>query len=54
MMATAGKVTVAEVEEMVPVGQLDPDQIHTPSIYVNRIVAGNFEKRIERRTVRPA
>lgn len=52
MMATAGKVTVAEVEEMVPVGQLDPDQIHTPGIYVNRIVRGEFEKRIERRTVR--
>ncbi len=51
-MATAGKVTVAEVEEMVPVGQLDPDQIHTPGIYVNRIVRGEFEKRIERRTVR--
>jgi 3-oxoacid CoA-transferase subunit A len=52
MMATAGKVTVAEVEELVPVGQLDPDQIHTPGIYVNRIVQGEFEKRIERRTVR--
>jgi 3-oxoacid CoA-transferase subunit A len=52
MMATAGKVTVAEVEELVPVGQLDPDQIHTPGIYVNRIVRGEFEKRIERRTVR--
>jgi 3-oxoacid CoA-transferase subunit A len=52
MMATAGKITVAEVEELVPVGQLDPDQIHTPGIYVNRIVWGEFEKRIERRTVR--
>lgn len=52
MMATAGKITVAEVEELVPVGQLDPDQIHTPGIYVNRIVRGEFEKRIERRTVR--
>jgi 3-oxoacid CoA-transferase subunit A len=52
MMATAGKITVAEVEELVPVGQLDPDQIHTPGIYVNRIVQGEFEKRIERRTVR--
>jgi 3-oxoacid CoA-transferase subunit A len=52
MMATAGKITVAEVEELVPVGQLDPDQVHTPGIYVNRIVRGEFEKRIERRTVR--
>jgi len=52
MMATAGKVTVAEVEELVPVGELDPDQIHTPGIYVNRILRGEFEKRIERRTVR--
>jgi len=52
MMATAGKITVAEVEDLVPVGQLDPDQIHTPGIYVNRIVWGEFEKRIERRTVR--
>lgn len=52
MMTTAGKITVAEVEELVPVGQLDPDQIHTPGIYVNRIVRGEFEKRIERRTVR--
>jgi 3-oxoacid CoA-transferase subunit A len=52
MMATAGKITVAEVEDLVPVGQLDPDQIHTPGIYVNRILRGEFEKRIERRTVR--
>jgi len=52
MMATAGRITVAEVEQIVPTGQLDPDQIHTPSIYVNRIVPGAFEKRIERRTVR--
>ena len=54
MMATAGRVTIAEVEQIVPVGQLDPDQIHTPSIYVNRIIPGEFEKRIERRTVRAA
>lgn len=54
MMATAGRITVAEVEQIVPTGQLDPDQIHTPSIYVNRIVPGAFEKRIERRTVRAA
>ena len=53
MMATAGKVTVAEVEEIVPVGSLDPDTIHTPGIFVQRIIAGaKFEKRIEKRTVR--
>lgn len=52
MMATAGKVCVAEVEELVPVGSLDPDHIHTPGIYVDRIVQGTFEKRIEQRTVR--
>jgi 3-oxoacid CoA-transferase subunit A len=52
MMATAGKVCVAEVEEIVPVGSLDPDQIHTPGIYVKRLVLGSFEKRIEQRTVR--
>lgn len=54
MMATAGKICVAEVEELVEVGELDPDQIHTPSIYVDRIVVGDaFEKRIERRTTQP-
>ena len=53
MMATAGKVTVAEVEELVPVGSIDPDLIHTPGIFVQRIVGGaNYEKRIEKRTVR--
>jgi 3-oxoacid CoA-transferase subunit A len=52
MMATAAKVTVAEVEEILPVGGLDPDHIHTPGIYVQRIVQGEFEKRIEQRTVR--
>lgn len=52
MMATAGKITLAEVEEIVPVGSLDPDHIHTPGIYVDRIVQGTFEKRIEQRTVR--
>ncbi|HEY8948493.1 MAG TPA: CoA transferase subunit A [Rhizomicrobium sp.] len=52
MMATAGKVTVAEVEEIVPVGSLDPDHIHTPGIFVQRICSGTFEKRIEKRTVR--
>ncbi len=52
-MATAGRVTVAEVEQLVPVGSLDPDQIHTPGIFVNRIVHGaRYEKRIEKRTVR--
>jgi 3-oxoacid CoA-transferase subunit A len=43
---------LAEVEELVEVGELDPDQIHTPGIFVDRIVNGNFEKRIEQRTVR--
>ncbi len=53
MMATAGKVCVAEVEKIVPLGELDPDCIHTPSIYVNRLIQGaNFEKRIERLTTR--
>jgi 3-oxoacid CoA-transferase subunit A len=52
MMATAGKITIAEVEEIVPAGELDPDQIHTPSVYVQRVVKGSFEKRIERRTTR--
>ena len=52
-MATAGRVTIAEVEELVEVGQLDPNHIHTPGIYVNRIIQGaRYEKRIERRTVR--
>ena len=53
MMAMAGKITIAEVEELVPAGDLDPDQIHTPGIYVHRIFKGvNYEKRIEQRTVR--
>ena len=53
MMATAGKVTVAEVEEMVGPGELDPDHIHTPGIYVDRVIVGrNYEERIEQRTVR--
>jgi 3-oxoacid CoA-transferase subunit A len=53
MMATAGKVTVAEVEQLVPVGSLDPDHIHTPGIFVQRIFAGRaYEKRIEKRTTR--
>lgn len=53
MVATAGKITVAEVEELVEVGELDPDQIHTPGIFVQRIFQGrNYQKRIEQRTVR--
>ncbi|HEX8662059.1 MAG TPA: CoA transferase subunit A [Brevundimonas sp.] len=52
MMATAGKACVVEVEEIVPVGSLDPDAIHTPGIYVDRIVQTVPEKRIEQRTVR--
>ena len=55
MMATAGKVTVAEVEELVPVGTLDPDCVHTPGIFVQRIIHGShYEKRIENRTTREA
>jgi 3-oxoacid CoA-transferase subunit A len=54
MAATAGKITVVEVEEIVEPGQLDPDEIHTPGIYVNRLIQGNFEKRIEQRTIRPS
>ena len=54
MMATAGKTCVVEVEELVEVGELDPNEIHTPAIYVNRIIQGtNYEKRIERLTTRP-
>jgi 3-oxoacid CoA-transferase subunit A len=53
MMATAGAVTVAEVEQLVEVGTLDPDQIHTPGIFVQRIIQGHgYSKRIEQRTVR--
>ena len=53
MMAMAGKITIAEVEELVPVGELDPNQIHTAGIFVQRIFKGkNYEKRIEQRTVR--
>jgi 3-oxoacid CoA-transferase subunit A len=51
-MAGAGKITIAEVEELVPAGELDPDQIHTPGIFIKRIFQGeHFEKRIEQRTV---
>lgn len=53
LMAMAGKITIAEVEILVPAGELDPDQIHTPGIFVNRIFQGEkYEKRIEQRTVR--
>ncbi len=54
MMATAGKITVAEVEEIVEPGGLDPDSIHTPGIFINRLIQGTFEKRIEQRTTRSA
>ena len=52
VMAMAGKITIAEVEELVPVGELSPNEIHTPGIFVQRIFKGGlFEKRIEQRTV---
>jgi 3-oxoacid CoA-transferase A subunit len=55
MMATAGKITIAEVEELVPAGELDPNAVHTPGIFVQRIFQGsNYEKRIEQRTTQPA
>ena len=54
MCAAAGKITIAEVEEIVDVGAIDPDQVHTPGIYVQRIFQGtNYEKPIEQRTTRP-
>ena len=54
MMAMAGKITVAEVEELVPLGSLDPNEIHTPGIFVQRIFQGkSYEKRIEQLTVSP-
>jgi 3-oxoacid CoA-transferase subunit A len=52
MMATAGRITIAEVEELVDVGQLEPDQVHTPGIFVKRIIVSKPEKRIEKRCVR--
>ncbi|MGB1242055.1 MAG: CoA transferase subunit A, partial [Chitinophagales bacterium] len=53
MMAMAGKITIAEVEELVEPGELDPNFIHTPGIFIQRIFQGvNYEKRIEQRTVR--
>jgi 3-oxoacid CoA-transferase subunit A len=55
LMATAGRITIAEVEHLVEPGMIDPDQIHTPGIFVQRILQGtHYEKRIERRTVTPA
>lgn len=54
MVATSGRVTVAEVEELVENGRIDPDQVHTPGIFVDRVVVTRSEKRIEQRTVRPA
>lgn len=54
VVATAGRITVAEVEELVEIGELDPDQIHTPGAYVQRIYKGSFEKRIENLTLTPS
>ena len=52
MMAMAGRITIAEVEELVDVGELDPNEIHTPGIFVQRIYKGeNYQKRIEQRTI---
>ncbi|PAY00260.1 succinyl-CoA--3-ketoacid-CoA transferase [Pseudoalteromonas sp. HM-SA03] len=52
MAATAGKITVVEVEEIVEPGEIEPSQIHTPGIYIDRVILGQFEKRIEKRTVK--
>ena len=52
VMATAGKITIAEVDEIVPCGQIDPDEIHTPGIYVDRVILSTAQKHIEKRTVR--
>ncbi len=52
VMATAGKITIAEVEELVQPGELDADTIHTPGVYVHRIFKAKFQKRIEQRTIR--
>ena len=54
MVATAGKITVVEVEHIVQPGQLDPDEIHTSGIYVDRLIQGSFEKIIEQRTIKAA
>jgi 3-oxoacid CoA-transferase subunit A len=52
MIAMAGKITVVEVEEIVSPGELDPNFIHVPGIYVDRVIKGSFEKRIEQRTIK--
>lgn len=52
MMATAGKITIAEVEQLVEVGEMDPDEVHSPGIYTQRLIVGQQEKRIERKTIR--
>lgn len=52
LAATAGKITIAEVEEIVELGELDPDHIHSPGVYVQRVFQANFEKRIEQKTIR--
>ncbi|MFS1513101.1 CoA transferase subunit A [Chengkuizengella sp. SCS-71B] len=52
MIAAAGKTTIAELEELVEIGQIEPDQIHTPGVYVQNIIVGHQEKRIERKTIR--
>ena len=52
MAATAGRISVAEVEELVEPGELDPESVHTPGVFVNRVVVAPRQKRIERRTVR--
>lgn len=52
MIATAGRITIANVEEIVEPGELDPDQIHTPGVFVQRVIQGSFEKRIEQRTIK--
>jgi 3-oxoacid CoA-transferase subunit A len=54
MAATAGKITVLEVEQIVEPGELSPSEIHTPGIYVDRIIVGSFEKRIERKILSSA
>jgi acyl CoA:acetate/3-ketoacid CoA transferase alpha subunit len=55
MMATAAKLCIAEVEELLPVGAIDPDHVHTPGIFVNRIFCGApYDKKIEQRTIRKA
>lgn len=54
LAAMAGKVTVVEVEQIVAPGELDPDEVHTPGIYVDRLIQGSFEKRIEQLTIRPS